>query len=109
MNYGICQLSVVPLRAQDKDQAEIISQLLLGDLVEILKVEDNWSQVRCLYDDYIGWMDTKQITILSEDQFKEIRSSQNTITQAHFFKIKLENSHSFAPLVLHSTIYKSRF
>ena len=97
MNYGICQLSVVPLRAQDKDQAEIISQLLLGDLVEILKVEDNWSQVRCLYDDYIGWMDTKQITILSEDQFKEIRSSQNTIMQAHFFKIKLESSHSFAP------------
>lgn len=97
MTYGICQLSVVPLRAEAKDQAEIVSQLLLGDLVQIINIKDNWSQIRCLYDNYIGWMDTKQITKLSTDQFEAIQSSENTINQDHFSKIKLKDSYSYAP------------
>jgi hypothetical protein len=97
MTYGICQLSVVPLRAEAKDQAEIVSQLLLGDLIEILKVEENWASVKCLFDDYIGWMDTKQISMLSASEFKQLQSSDKLLSKGHFTKISLDGSDSIAP------------
>mgnify|MGYP000215179148 CR=1 FL=1 len=87
MKYGICDLSVVPLRADAKDQAEIVSQLLLGDLVEILKTADNWILVRCLFDDYQGWMDTKQITALSQIEFDQLQSTPHVYIYTHLAKI----------------------
>ncbi len=97
MNYGVCQLSVIPLRSEAKDQAEIVSQLLLGDLVEILIVDDNWTKIRCLNDDYLGWMDTKQISTLSPDEFDQIQSSEKKFSKSHFTKIKRKNTDGVAP------------
>ena len=104
MIYGICELSVVPLRAEAKDQAEIVSQLLLGDLVEVVLIDFNWTQVRCLFDDYMGWLDTKQISTLSQLEFEKLKTSDKLYSQTHFTKVNLESSQSFAPYG--STFYK---
>lgn len=37
----------------------MISQLVFGEAIEILKHEDTWIHVRNLYDGYTGWMDTR--------------------------------------------------
>jgi hypothetical protein len=34
--YGICRVAVAPLRTEASDKAEISSQLLFGDHVEVL-------------------------------------------------------------------------
>ena len=104
MIYGICELSVVPIRAEAKDQSEIVSQLLLGDLVEILNIEENWTKVRCLFDDYLGWIDTKQITVLTSDLYEQIQSANKLHTKTHFTEVSLENTKTFAPFG--STFYK---
>ncbi|MFK8101441.1 MAG: C40 family peptidase [Saprospiraceae bacterium] len=64
MNIGICPLSVVPIRSNASDKSEMVSQLLFGEMVELLEKRGNWSKVRCLWDNYIGWLDTKQIKII---------------------------------------------
>lgn len=64
MNIGICPLSVVPIRSNASDKSEMVSQLLFGEMVELLEKRGSWSKVRCLWDNYIGWLDTKQIKII---------------------------------------------
>lgn len=61
--FAIITLSVVPVRAQPSDAAEQISQLLFGESVEILVKETKWWKVKCLFDEYIGWIDSKQCQI----------------------------------------------
>lgn len=68
-HYAICRAAVAPLRTEPSDKAEISSQLLFGDHVEILQKTEMWWQVRNAYDDYEGWMDFRQLTALSQEQF----------------------------------------
>ncbi|MNK06692.1 Gamma-D-glutamyl-L-lysine endopeptidase [compost metagenome] len=67
--FGICRVAVAPLRAGQSDKAEIASQLLFGDHVEILEKTDKWWLVRNGYDGYEGWMDYKQLGSLNHEQF----------------------------------------
>ena len=64
-NPAICQLSVVPVRAAASDREEIVTQLLFGELVDVIEkprgTKKNWCQIRCDWDDYEGWMDVRLI------------------------------------------------
>ena len=56
------RLSVCPIRDKPKDASEMISQLLFGECVEVIKKgKTPWVYVRCEYDGYEGWMDSKQL------------------------------------------------
>jgi len=63
--YGICRVSIAPLRTEPSDKAEISSQLLFGDHVEIIERTEKWWRIRNAYDDYEGWMDYRQLAALS--------------------------------------------
>ena len=41
MTHGICKLSIVPLRLEDSDRSEMVSQVLYGDLFELLEATKN--------------------------------------------------------------------
>ena len=69
MNYGICPLSVVPVRSAASDKSEMISQLLFGEMVEVVEQKANWTKVRCIWDNYFGWLDSKQIKPISGADF----------------------------------------
>ena len=62
MKFAISRLSICPIRLKPNDASEMVSQLLFGEQVEIIdRHKANWIKVRCLNDDYEGWMDTKQL------------------------------------------------
>lgn len=65
----MCRVSIAPLRTEPSDKAEICSQLLFGDHVEVVEVAEKWWQVRNAYDGYEGWVDFRQLTSLSLEQF----------------------------------------
>ncbi|MES2827873.1 MAG: C40 family peptidase [Bacteroidota bacterium] len=68
--YGICKVSVAPLRSEPSDKAENASQLLFGEYVEVLEKSERWWHVQAKYDGYEGWMDFKQLAIISAEQFE---------------------------------------
>lgn len=70
MSYACCKVSLAPLRTDKNDAAEMCSQLLFGEPVEVLEVLDNWTKIRTIFDHYEGWMDTKLLLNLSEKEFK---------------------------------------
>lgn len=68
MKCAISRLSVCPIRSKPNDAAEMVSQLLFGERVEIVeRYKSNWLRVRCLNDDYLGWMDPKQLINIEEE------------------------------------------
>ena len=67
--FGVCNLSLVPLRAGASHQSEMISQLLFGDNFEVLDVTEKWANIRTAYDDYEGWIDQNQFVVVDLKTF----------------------------------------
>src|SRR5690606_10147349 len=61
MEKAVCSVSVAPLRAENSHRSEMVSQLLYGESVEILETAANFTKIRMDYDQYEGWVDSKQI------------------------------------------------
>ena len=72
MTHGICKLSIVPLRLEDSDRSEMVSQVLYGDLFELLEATKKWSRIRLTYDNYEGWMDNKQFVSLTKNEYHSL-------------------------------------
>ncbi len=79
---GICRLSVVPVRNQDNDQSEMVTQLLFGDHYEVIgeSENNNWLQIKIAFDGYEGWIDKKQYIHISDEFFEQINNSDNQIS-----------------------------
>ena len=58
------------------DKSEIVSQLLFGECAKFLerKSDTNWVKIQMQYDGYEGWVDSKQLTRISEIAYLDISS-----------------------------------
>lgn len=72
MQYGICDLSIVPLRLEASDTSEMVSQLLYGDYFKVLEKRKTWSRIRLAFDNYEGWIDNKQYHEISEQDYIQL-------------------------------------
>lgn len=75
MQYGICNLSIVPLKLEPSDTSELISQVLYGDYFKVLEQRKSWSKIRLAFDKYEGWVDNKQFKTITEDDYKTLKNS----------------------------------
>ena len=87
--FGICNLSIVPVRAEASDRSEQISQLLFGEHFKIIETTTKWVQVELAFDKYIGWIDRKQDdyqflneapAVLNADFIEYIAAPNNQLT-----------------------------
>jgi gamma-D-glutamyl-L-lysine dipeptidyl-peptidase len=69
---AIINLPLVPLRESDNERSELYSQLLFGELVDIIETRERWLFVRNINDNYRGWVDRKMVQLLS-DHDEELR------------------------------------
>ena len=71
MLYVVSIAAVCPMRSSASHKSEMVSQLLLGECGEILTEEDDFIQIRGLYDGYEGWCAKSQLArIDNTDAFK---------------------------------------
>lgn len=70
--FGICNLAIIPLRSEASDRSEIVSQVLFGEHFEILEQFNQWSKIKLQFDNYEGWVDSKQYQIISETEYKQL-------------------------------------
>lgn len=59
-NYFVCR-ALVPVRSEARDSAEMVTQLLFGDVVALLKRDRQWMHIRNHDDGYEGWIDEKMV------------------------------------------------
>jgi hypothetical protein len=79
MNSGICTLSIIPLRKEPSHKSELISQLLFGETYAITNQQPNWLFIRCLHDEYEGWIDENQHSPLLGRDFGIIGKTESGI------------------------------
>lgn len=78
---GIITLSLAPLRTTNSELSEMCTQLLFGEMVEIIETHDRWLHIRNHSDNYTGWVDRKMVQILSTNEEERIVKSQNYVVQ----------------------------
>jgi len=103
MQYGICNLSIVPLRKEATDTSELVSQVLYGDIFKILEQRKNWSKIRLAFDSYEGWIDNKQYLETTEDQYKLLNNEAPKIC-IDLVEFIEDNNKQLHPIVLGSTV-----
>jgi hypothetical protein len=69
--YAFCKVSISPVRSEQRDASEMISQLLFGEPVEIIEFNLPWTKIQSLSDGYIGFVDHKQLISISEKELKK--------------------------------------
>ncbi|MFN5416313.1 MAG: NlpC/P60 family protein [Flavobacteriia bacterium] len=65
MKFAFCKVAISPIRKENADPSEMVSQMLFGEVVEIIEIKDNWTNVRTFCDNYEGWTDTKHLLPLT--------------------------------------------
>lgn len=73
--FGICNLAIVPVRAEASDKSELISQLLFGDHFTIIEKLPKWVKIISSFDNYEGWIDSKQYQTITENQFQLLQTT----------------------------------
>ena len=112
MNYGICNLSIVPLRSEASDKSELVSQVMYGELFKVLEIRSKWSRIRLTFDSYEGWIDNKQFIIISEEDYEALKTEEPimssdlvdfiTTSENHLLSICLGSNVQTATYLQHS-------
>lgn len=71
MKFAICPLSVVSVRSNSQEKSEQTTQLLFGDLVEIIEARGRaWLLVRCDWDNTVGWVRSNQLHPITPTEYE---------------------------------------
>jgi len=109
MQYGICHLSIVPIRSTADDTSEMVSQLLYGEHFKVLDQRKKWSKIRNAFDNFEGWVSNQQFTLIDVDQYTELEGSESTKISSELISF-IETDHNILlPVVLGSNIQQSCF
>ena len=99
MLYGICNLSIVPLRLEATDASEMVNQVLFGESFEVLEKEKKWSKIKLQHDGYEGFIDNKQYEEISETLFSKLSQEPKKYSEAYVdFVTDTQNSLTTIPL-----------
>lgn len=101
--FGICNLAIIPLRFEPSDKSEIVSQVLFGEHFEILEEFKQWARIKMQYDDYEGWVDSKQFQLISESNFNQL-SEDAIILNADLIEYITAPNNLLIPIPLASSL-----
>lgn len=82
IDYGVCRLSVVSVRKDSADHAELVTQLLFGDDYEVIgKTPDKKRlKIRINFDLYEGWIDARQHHSITKEYYEFISRAEFKIS-----------------------------
>ena len=63
-----CIVSISPVRSESKDSSEIVTQLMFGEPIRVLEINEPWCKIVTETDAYEGFIDIKHIEFLSDKE-----------------------------------------
>lgn len=97
----MCDLSMVGLHAKPTEGSPIISQLLFGETATILQKKNKiWAKVLTTFDNVEAWVDLRQMSPLTEDQFKKYSTRFSVALEV--CQVLMNNDVSFPVLIASS-------
>ncbi|WP_242134782.1 C40 family peptidase [Aestuariivivens marinum] len=103
MQYGICNLSIVPLRIEASDKSELTSQILYGEFFKVIEARKSWSKIRLDFDGYEGWIDNKQFFEIDKDQYNALKKEKPKLS-GDLVEFIQDKNHQLHPVLMGSTL-----
>jgi hypothetical protein len=63
-----CIVNISPVRLEARDASEMVTQLLFGEVLTVETMDSPWCKIHTYLDDYSGFVDIKQIRLLTEQE-----------------------------------------
>ena len=98
MEYGISILGIVPLRAEAKDQSEIVSQVLFGQHFKILETHPKWIKIELASDQYVGWVCAKQYHEITHEDYDNLSLNKFPLVEDVFTSLIDLHSNEIIPI-----------
>lgn len=64
---AICNMPLIPLREEPSEKSQMISQIIFGEIVEVLSMYSSWAYVRIERDGYVGWCSYAMLCSVYDD------------------------------------------
>lgn len=104
MGFGIADLSIIPMRREPSERSEMVSQLLFGELFEILETTEKWLYIRLFQDQYEGWIDRKMALLVSDGYAHQYIVEDPVLTTEVFNIVTKEGDYGHKLLVAGSVL-----
>lgn len=109
MQYGICHLSIVPVRVSPDNSTAMVTQLVYGDLFKIKENRKHWVRIVDTFDGQEGWVSKNQFKLISEEDFNKLNTDEEQILATDFISHILTSEEIFQPITLGARIDVSGF
>jgi cell wall-associated NlpC family hydrolase len=103
MQYGICPISIVPVRAITEEASEMVTQLLFGEHFKILESRKHWSKIRVAFDKQEGWILNTQLDFITKEEYEDIEKAPKHYASDLISYVEQQNS-MLTPVLLGSAI-----
>jgi hypothetical protein len=98
MEYGIVQASFIPVRKDPDSSSEMTSQLLFGEIFEVLERNDQWLMARNRFDGYEGWISPVMSGLFSEGTLREYEAMESFMVKEKFCSLRGQEGVLLVPL-----------
>src|SRR5688572_11454872 len=96
LTFAYCNVPVMPMRSEPAHKAEQVNQVLFGERVEVVEINENdWARIRCELDGYEGWCKAAQVTSVSR---KEYKKELRFLAEGHNNKLVYDSSEMWLPM-----------
>ncbi|MDD2963724.1 MAG: C40 family peptidase [Bacteroidales bacterium] len=105
MKHAMCLLGNIPVRKEPDDRTEMVTQFLFGELMEIFEEQGKWARIRNAHDGYQGWVDRKQIHLIADTEYHQLRQSSPHISAELLAPVHCINTSANIHIPMGSRLY----
>ncbi|MDR0790701.1 MAG: C40 family peptidase [Bacteroidales bacterium] len=74
MDYGFCNLALIPMRLEANNTSEQVSQLLFGETFDVLETFNDKCLIKTHHDFYQGWISQKQFLPITSADLEKLKA-----------------------------------
>ena len=93
--YAYAHSGIAPLRKTASDTAEMVSQVLLGETMEILESVERWHRVICDFDGYEGWVSVAQVVEFSSESAYKLWHENAERRRSPFYTYRISRGNTY--------------
>jgi cell wall-associated NlpC family hydrolase len=67
MDFAACIVPAAPVRKKSSHKAEMVNQLLFGEMMRVIDAKKNWWKIQTVHDNYEGWIRNNLVTLIPEE------------------------------------------
>jgi len=103
--FGACVQACISIKQEASHKSEMISQLIFGELYEIIEKNAKWTLIKTDFDNYTGWIDSQQVYEISQNEFQRLKNTESFFTSTALSEIDLIGDKNKILISLGSVLY----